>query len=160
MQIIEFNETYSESAKDLLVQLQEYIIKIDKFNLNILSKNYREQYFYNTINQLKNNNGKMFLCIDNNKVLGLICGYICPYSSEDYLDYLCPKKGIISELVVSENCQNKGIGHKLIEKMENYFKDCKCEYIQIDVFAYNENAKKFYSKHLYEERLIVLSKKI
>ena len=32
--------------------------------------------------------------------------------------------------------------------MEEYFKQINCEYISIDVFAYNKNAIKFYEKKI------------
>lgn len=34
MQIIEYQEKYSEAVKDLLVELEEYILAIDRDNLD------------------------------------------------------------------------------------------------------------------------------
>ena len=34
MNIIEYNETYLDSVRDLLTELEEYILTIDKDNLN------------------------------------------------------------------------------------------------------------------------------
>lgn len=67
----------------MLVDLQKYIIEIDKYNLNIISQDYREKYF-------------------------------------EFID---------------------------------------CEYVQVDVFAYNEHAKKFYLKNGYEDRMVTVFKK-
>ena len=78
----------------------------------------------------------------------------------DYLDYKCPKRGEITELVVSNNVRSKGIGNMLISKMEEYFKSLGCEYILVDVFAYNENAIKFYDKNGYHSRMYTNIKKI
>ena len=47
-----------------------------------------------------------------------------------------------------------------MKKMENFFKENNCEWILIDVFAYNENAIKFYEKQNYHPRMIVDIKKI
>ena len=96
----------------------------------------------------------------NNTVLGMIAGFIENYSEIDKLDYSCPKKGIIAELVVASNSRKYGIGAKLLLKMEEYFKNIGCKYIQIDVFAYNKNAKKFYYNKGYEDRMITVFKKI
>ena len=44
--------------------------------------------------------------------------------------------------------------------MESYFKSINCEFVQIDVFAYNEIGKNFYYKNNYEDRMITLFKKL
>ena len=41
--IIEYEEKYLENVKDLLVELEEYIISIDKDNLDLLHKDYRDK---------------------------------------------------------------------------------------------------------------------
>lgn len=43
MKIIEYNNKYLEDVKDLLVELEEYILSIDKDNLDQLHKDYREK---------------------------------------------------------------------------------------------------------------------
>lgn len=40
----------------------------------------------------------------------------------------------------------------LINKIEEYFKSVGCQYIIVDVFAYNEVVKNFYSKNNYHPR--------
>ena len=45
IKIIEYNEKYLEDVKDLLVELEEYIISIDKDNLDQLHPEYREIWF-------------------------------------------------------------------------------------------------------------------
>lgn len=160
MEIIEYNSKYEENIKDLLVELQQYIVKIDKFKLNILGENYREQYFKKTLEEVYSNNGKLYVAVENGGVLGFICGFVRNYTEEDKLDYLCPKIGVISELIVSKNSRQGGVGKELLETMENYLKSISCKYITIEVFAYNEVARKFYDKYGYEDRCINLFKKI
>ena len=82
------------------------------------------------------------------------------YNEFDYLDYKCPKRGKISELIVTSKIRGKGVGQALIEKMEQYFKSKDCEYVLVDVFAYNENAIKFYDKKGYHPRMITNIKRI
>mgnify|MGYP001858313457 CR=1 FL=1 len=83
-----------------------------------------------------------------------------PYDEKDYLDYKCPKKGEITELIVSKKARGQGIGKVLMNKMEEYFKSLGCEYILLDVFAYNVNAIKFYEKEGYHSRMYKEIKKI
>ncbi|MBQ7306969.1 MAG: GNAT family N-acetyltransferase [Clostridia bacterium] len=160
MEIIEFNLDFEKEVKDLLCELQEYIVLIDEYKLNIITPEYREKYLDITLKELSLNNGKMFLAKENSEILGLICGYIYTYEKDDTIDYKCPKKCIISELIVSSKHRKKGIGQKLVDYIELYFKSLGCEYSQIDVFAYNKNAKKLYEKNGYSDRLITMSKKL
>ena len=160
MKIIEYNDKYLEDVKDLLVELEEYILSIDKDNLDQLHPDYREKITILDLEEVKENNGKCFLAIENNKAVGLIMGYIRKYDEYDYLDYKCSKSGEISELIVTNKTRSKGIGQILINKLEEYFKSAGCEYIFVDVFAYNEIAKNFYSKNNYHSRMEIRVKKI
>lgn len=160
MKIIEYEDKYLEDVKDLLVELEEYILAIDKDKLDRLHSEYRDKMAIVDLENVKNNNGKCYLAIENDKVIGLIMGCIVSYDKNDYLDYKCPKSGEITELIVSKNIRNKGIGHKLICKMEDYFKSLDCEYVLVDVFAYNENAIKFYDRNGYHSRMYRDIKKI
>ncbi len=87
-------------------------------------------------------------------------GLVVKYTEEDYLDYKCPKKGRITELIVSKNIRNKGIGKELMKQMEEYFKSIGCQYINIEVFAYNKKAIDFYVKDNYHARCIDMIKKV
>lgn len=158
--IIELKNEYYNQVKDLLVNLQNFVIKIDKYNLNLISKDYREKYFDYLLQDCNKNQGKIFICVKRNKVLGVIAGFVERYDERDKLVHSCPKKGIIAELIVDENSRDGGIGTKLLKTMEDYFKSISCEFVQIDVFAYNEIAKNFYSKNEYEDRMLTMFKKI
>ena len=140
MKILELEQEYFEQVKDLLVDLQNYIIEIDKYNLNIISQDYREKYFEFMLDDCK--------------------GFVQEYDERDKLDYSCPKKGIIAELIVDKNNRANGVGTELLKHIENYFKSIDCEFVQIDVFAYNEQAKKFYYKNGYEDRMVTVFKKL
>ena len=87
-------------------------------------------------------------------------GCLRSYEKYDYLDYKCPKAGYITELIVSQKLRSRGIGQKLMNKMEEYFKSINCEYILIDVFAYNKNAFNFYTKKGSHSRIHTMIKEI
>ncbi len=160
MKIIEYEEKYLEDVKDLLVELEKYILSIDKDNLDQLHHEYKDKMAIIDLEKVNSNNGKCFLAIENNKVIGVIMGYIIQFDKYDYLDYKCPKKGKITELIVSKEARNRGIGNMLMKTMEEYFKSCNCEYILVDVFAYNDNAFKFYDRNGYHSRMYTQIKKI
>ena len=87
-------------------------------------------------------------------------GCLRSYDEYDYLDYKCPRCGKVTELIVSKKTRSKGIGSLLMNKMEEYFKSIGCEYITIDVFAYNKIGIHFYEKHGYNRRGIIDIKKM
>lgn len=160
MQIIEYEDKYLEDVRDLLVELEEYILTVDKDELDQLHPEYREKMALLDLEEVKENDGKCFLAIENAKAIGLIMGTIIKYDEYDYLDYKCPKEGEITELIVTSKIRSKGVGQALMNKMEEYFKSVGCEYILVDVFAYNENGIKFYDKQGYHPRMHVGIKKI
>ena len=160
MQIIEYEDKYLEDVKDLLVELEEYIVSIDKDNLDCVHPEYREKMAVLDLEEVKNNNGKCYIAVCNNKVMGLIMGTIIKFDEYDYLDYKCPKCGEVTELVVSKKVRSSGIGTLLMNKIEEYFKSIGCEYISIEVFAYNKMGINFYEKHGYHTRGLFDIKKI
>lgn len=159
MHIIEYDKIYDEDIKDLLVELQEYIVSIDKDGYNIITKEYREIAFKKTIKEIKDFDGKIFLAVENDKAIGLIVGLINNEEETTY-EFKAPKRGRISELIVSSGSRSKGIGKQLIFAMEIYFKAVGCKAVLINVFGYNEKAKSFYYKNNYLDRSLEVMKKL
>ena len=155
--IIEYNEKYKEEVKDLLVELQEYIVSVDKEKYNIITKEYRDKYFNKTMEGINKYEGKMYLYKDNDKIIGLIVGLINNLKGSTY-DFKCPKRGRITELVVSKHYRKSGVGSILLHSMEDYLKSVGCKDILLGVFAYNENAIKFYEKNGYHIRMLDMTK--
>ena len=157
--IIEYNSQYDEEIKDLLVELQDYIVSIDKEKYNIITKDFREKYFEKTMEEIKRYNGKMLLYQENQKIIGLIVGLINNEDTFEY-DFKSPKRGRITELIVSRNYRGKEYGKILLNSMEKDLLNKGCKDILIGVFGYNENAIKFYEKNGYHPRMMDMTKKI
>ena len=160
MQIVEYEEKYLEDVRNLLVELEEYIVSIDKDELDQVHPEYREKMALVDLKTVKENEGICYLAIDNDKVVGLIMGCIFPYDKFDYLDYKCPRRGEITELIVTKKVRSKGVGKLLMDKIETYFKEKGCEYVFVEVFGYNENAYNFYQKDDYHTRMYHMIKNI
>lgn len=160
MKIIEYERRYLDDVRDLLTELEEYIVSIDNDNLDQVHTEYHEKMALLDLKEVEENNGKCYLAIENNKVIGLIIGAIIKFDKYDYLDYKCPKEGEITEFIVTSKTRSKGVGKALISKMESYFKSAGCEYVLVDIFAYNENAISFYNKSGYHSRMYRNIKKI
>ena len=160
MEIIEYNEKYLEDVKDLLVELEEYILSIDEDELDQLHPEYRDKMAVLDLDDVNKYEGKCYLAIQDNIAIGLIMGCIFPYDEYDYLDYKCPRRGEITELIVSSKIRSNGVGQALMAKMEGYFKSVGCKYIMVDVFAYNKNGMNFYGKQGFHPRMYNCIKKI
>ena len=150
--IIEYNKVYDNDLKELFYELQEYIMSIDQEGYNIINKNNKDDYYKKVMNEINTYQGKILLYKEDNKIVGLIVGYINNEETNE-IDFIAPKRGRISELIVTKSYRGKHIGQKLFTAMEKYLKEQKCESILIGVFAYNEQARKFYEKNGYHLRM-------
>ena len=105
-------------------------------------------------------NGKIYLSISNNILIGLIIGIVEEKDDIDKLTNDCAKTGAILELVVRNDARGQGVGKNLLEKMEEYFKSINCKRINIEVFGPNKKGLGFYEKNDYIIRDMIVSKKI
>ena len=160
MKIIEYEDKYLEDVKDLLDELEEYIISIDEDHLDQLHPEYRDKMAVLDLEEVNKYNGKCFIAVEEDKAVAVIMGIVGPYGEYDYLDYKCPKRGEITELIVSKRLRSTGVGQQLMKKMEDYFKSIGCEYVLVDVFGYNDLALKFYFKQGFHPRMLTTIKKI
>ena len=158
--IVEYDSKYDEQIKDLLVELQNYLIDIDNWHTQIMLPEYREKYFKMDIDKVKNQNGKIYLEVENNTVNGLIIGVVEEKDDIDKLTNNCAKTGSVIELIVKNNIRGNGIGKNLLEKLEEYFKSINCKRINIEVFGPNKKGLNFYEKNDYVIRDYVVSKEI
>lgn len=143
-----------------MVQLMDYIIKIDPLHLCRRAPKYSPQYAKNLLKKVKDNKGTIFLAYENTNITGCIVGIVEKQSKADLLENKPMKVGRILELVVLDQYRGQGIGQMLMKKMEKCLKDKKCKYIRVDVFAPNKNARGFYRKFHYHERALDLLKVI
>ena len=93
----------------------------------------------NEFNKFAMNNGVIcnyksfnFVAKEDNKIVGIIMGH--SYYKEVYID----------DLIVLEEYRNKHIGTKLVETVENYFKNKGFE--NINLTTYKFQAPEFYEK--------------
>lgn len=157
MKVIDYDSRYDEQIKDLLCELQNHIVKIDIEKFNVIKDDFREKYFEFTMEQVVKHQGKILLLEDDGLILGLAVGLVNNDETDNY-DFKCPKRGRVSELVVSEGARGKGFGKILLNAVEEYLYNQNCKNILIDVFAYNEKAISFYENNGYHARVIEMIK--
>ena len=76
MEIIEYKDKYLEDVRDLLTELEEYIVSIDKDELDQVHPKYHEKMALVDLDEVNKNNGKCYLAIENDTAIGLIMGTI------------------------------------------------------------------------------------
>ena len=97
------------------------------------------------INEFINtDNKKLLVCEDN----GIICGYaMLEFCIKPESIYRYELKFIdVQELGVLKGCQSKGYGKMLINKIIELAKEKGYPKIELNMWAFNENALKFYKK--------------
>ena len=87
-------------------------------------------------------------------------GVVNKPDEDDKLTNDCAKIGMVLELIVSKADRGKGTGKKLLEKMEEYFKQINCARVNIEVFGPNKRGLEFYGKNDYIVRDMIVSKRL
>lgn len=157
--IIEYDSKYDKDIINLFIELQEHIADLDREGYNILTANYGHLYLKKTLEEVKKYNGKILLYKIDQDILGLVVGLI-NNDAEDSYDFKAPRRGRVTELIVSEKKRSKGIGKKLLKAMEGYLISQECSDVLLGVFAYNDRALKFYEENGYHVRMLEMTKKI
>ena len=157
--IVRFS-SQKEQVIRLLIELQEHLVSADNENVQVLLKDYGEKYYHHVMNLLEENEGVAFLALEGKDIVGMVAGYIEPKDEEDTITTRCPKRGVVSELIVSEPFRERSIGKSLIDTIETYFLEKECEFVAVDVFAPNVDAQKFYNSLGYSPRNIEFYKRI
>ena len=158
--IIEYNPKYNNQIKNLLVELQNYLIDIDDWHTQVLLPNYKDDMFELDLNKVQNQNGKIYLAQQNNDIVGLVIGVVSETDEIDKLTNDCAKTGDVLELIVNNSIRGNGIGKILLDAVEKYFKSINCQRVNIEVFGPNKRGLNFYLKNNYTVRDLIVSKKL
>lgn len=121
----------------------EYIESLNEELYNLIDTEFNN---YATKNDVSCNYTPFnFLAKDGQKIIGIITGH--SYYKEVH----------ISDLIIPESYRNKHVGTKLMEAVENYFKDKNFE--NINLTTYEFQAPEFYKKCGYKVEFIRENKK-
>jgi GNAT superfamily N-acetyltransferase len=157
-------KSYEKSDFENLVQcienLHNFIISIDPLKRLRRLPTYGTYYANNILKKVKKMHGLILLAYNQEKIVGCIVGIIEEQNKYDLLEYIPTKGGRILDLFVADTYRNLGIGNKLMQQMEDYFKQNECDIIRVDVFEPNKFAHSFYLKHKYSDRVIDMVKSL
>lgn len=158
-EITEFTAEYADDVKDLLVTLQTHIAELDKRGVIVLKENFREEYFKFVTEEVKKQDGKIFIAVKQGRAVGVVICKIFQGGCEEEITTTCPKVGFISDVAVIKGERRQGIGKALLARAERFFKDGGCEYSQLEVFAPNTQAYELYKNLGFKPLCIYMSKK-
>ncbi len=160
---ITFKQYKRSNLKDLemcMENLQDFLIDIDPLKRLRRLPEYSKRYTKNLVKKTFKQNGLIILAYDKEKIVGCTAGNIEKQTKDNLLECIPTKQGRILELFVSDSYRNQGLGKRLMQKMETYFRKHKCDIIRIEVFAPNEKTHDFYQNLDYSDRFVDMIKKL
>jgi ribosomal protein S18 acetylase RimI-like enzyme len=133
--------------------LQDYIAAIDPLRRLRRLPEYGELYTQALLEKIKDHFGIIYIAKREQQILGCIAGNIEEQTKYERASTIVSRSGRILELVVLEKCRGQGIGLKLMEQMEDYFKLNGCDIVRVEVFVPNISAHEFYNRLQYSDRV-------
>ncbi len=129
---MKIREATLEDAKRL-DELLTLLIEDEYLNYDDALTPFVVKDFYKNV--IVRENTKIFLCEENEKIVGYVYGYL----TEE-------KKIIIDALFVMEEYRKKGIATQLLECIKSWAKEIDISIIEISVLLKNEKARSLYQK--------------
>ena len=129
---------------DKILFLEEQVLKMhSKSRPDWIGKNPLTYDYIKSI--VEGNNGKIFVAELENQIIGHCIVFIREIKNHHLFHDMTNIE--IDDLCVDEKYRKKGIGKKLFEEVKNFAKDNDAKFIELMVWEFNQNAKKFY-EHL------------
>lgn len=154
---------YTEKDRPFLEEgvrkLQNYVARID-IEKNLKSDEDFDATAYTTasIAMIREGNGSIFMAKNaTGAFLGFIMGLFYDKGPQEKLESYPSREGKILELYVEESQHGKGIGKKLLERMEQDLKTKGATAVRLECLHGNP-AHTFYQKLGYADRMITLYK--
>ena len=160
VRVRKYRESDRPSLVKLIDQLLDYIASIDDLKRIRRMPGFGESYTRTMLRRVAKNDGMIYVAESGSEVVGIVVGTILNQSKQDRLEHVPAKFGEVMELVVREGYRDKGIGTKLMNKLEEYFKAKSCTIAGVGVLAPNKGAHRLYSKLGYADRSFYMSKEL
>lgn len=157
-------EDYQEKYRDQLVRhfenFQDYLIDLDPIKRLRRQPGYGENVLKGNLEDVKEKEGAFILAIADGKVIGFVVGVILKHTESELFGANPEIMGRVEELYVDPEYRAQGIGTKLMNKIEEYFKEKHCQHVWVEVFKPNERTHKLYEKLGYKDRNIDMIKSL
>ncbi len=137
-----------------------YLSNIDDLGRLVCNPGYGEAYTTDLLEKLKEQDGQIYVAENDGKMVGFIAGVVEKESEIEKLSHIPLKQGRVLDLFVEEEYRGSGVGKQLMARVEEYFRDKKCDTALIEVFGPNKKAKNFYEQLGYADRDYDLQKSL
>lgn len=156
----DYTDSDKKSLLDLIKKLQDYQKLIDPIKRVQNLPGFAESTEEEDLKNITKYPGKILFAINNGENIGFISGVIWNQSATNKLEIGPHKIGEILNLFIEEKYRGKGIGKKLLQKMQDFFKDNGCDSIWLSVFVPNAKAKAIYESFGFLGRELGMLKEI
>jgi ribosomal protein S18 acetylase RimI-like enzyme len=155
---------YQSSDKLSIVRLMDkfgdYLVTVDQMKRTRRMPGFSGYFTDKMLKNVDKYNGIIYIAENECQIVGFIAGVMRGQSKEELLESVPSKAGRIIELFIDEQFRGKGIGKRLMEKMEDYFRQYGSDVSKVEVFEPNVKAHNFYRKLGYQDRSIEMLKKL
>lgn len=128
--------------KKLLAELQDIFVQIDD-EYRELDDADIQRYLDKIIDDAEKMDGKIFLALEKDKVIGFVQGVIIERND---FQHRPSREGWVGLLFVEKHFREHGIGDALMMQICDYFRTKNCDYVKLFCGSKNTNAIKFYQK--------------
>jgi GNAT superfamily N-acetyltransferase len=117
-----------------------------------------DTYFEHLLALQSRTHGALFVAEYNGRLVGYVClfGRVKP-EDPDEIDR---PHSYLADLYVRPDLRRSGVGARLLEKAEEFARELGVGRIDLQVVAANREAHRFYRRHGYTDRVIVMSKRL
>ena len=146
---IKIREANVKDLKDV-ANLQMKLLKYErKFDNKIKVGTTTSNTKYLKYNMLKKNKGKIFIALDENRIIGYCDGWI-----EKITHYTFNKRGYVIDCFVLKKYRGESVGSRLLKELIKWFKSKNVKYVIIDVYSKNKKAYKLWKNLGFKEIII------
>lgn len=141
-----------------LESLQDHLVRLDPWHRVAKGRNYGAKAVAHRLREVRRNHGFILVAESHGMPLGVVVGWIRPFTAMDRMEDLPTRQGFIPDLAVLPDWRGKGVGTKLLDAAERRFRQANCDQIGLGVFPPNRGARRLYRRKGYSVRGIWLVK--
>ena len=139
------------SIESLFDQFQRDLVELDDLQRLRHPQGYGETQAARTLRKIADRGG--FLVAETRgEIVGFVVGIVRATTPEDELEVVPTTRGRVEELYVRSSDRGAGIGRALMAEIETWFRSEGCDVVNVEVFAPNDGARRFYRRLGYVPR--------
>ncbi len=153
---------YEKTDRARLIELfddfQDYLVALDPLHRLRHLPGCGAQFLDEMLEEVYEQRGVIYVALNTDGIVGFVAGIL--QERKNRLDVIDSLGGRVTELYVDSAYRGQGIGTRLMQHIEAYFRTKGCDVIQVEVFAPNLPARRLYENFGYAHRDIDTMKKL